>query len=660
MTNTERGLSRRSFLFAATAVAAASALAGGVVMAGAPTAGAATGSNAEWRINHEPGTQPDNDGNLPAMRGYGDLLKAIKTACSDHRINPYAGTDRRGHPVHVTANVSANQYTIVDLVDESQTLAIRVYMRRQDAYVMGWQQGVATPGTGGSQITWGTYFTLEATAQAEQPSALPGITASNTRTEYNGLGTYTNLSRQGADRLGTAINTASLNQAVRTLGTTWPPSDPVGYTSEVAKAILQIIVALAEAARFRNQAEGIAVAFRDGGAFTINQYHMDQHNNWGSWSAMLLDAFRRGVDALSGSVTIEGIEILAATALARYLMMAHHSDLGTSTHSRHDELKLELAQRRLVSPYGTGDYWTVQEAISAAPTSGACEIVIEKGVYHEVLSVPKDKSWLTIEGVTGNRADVVIYNTRCHGMINPATGLKYGTQGSAVATFRPPNLTVQDLTITNTFDRNAHPEISPYETQAVAIAAMGDRQVYRNVAIWSHQDTLLCKGETPTTQARQHFVNCHIRGDVDFIFGNATAVIDRSMIQVLPWPGGTVMAPNTDKSKKYGILISSCTITTSGVPSDTMHLGRPWNNTADAWPQAVVRECDIQAGIKDAQPWTNMVPEYPWQGARFKEYGNFGPGAGTGANAPKLTATEAADYTAQKYLAGTDGWNPLG
>ncbi|MEU1276712.1 pectinesterase family protein [Streptomyces sp. NPDC005799] len=270
-----------------------------------------------------------------------------------------------------------------------------------------------------------------------------------------------------------------------------------------------------------------------------------------------------------------------------------------------------------------------------------------------------DKSWLTIESLTGNREDVVIYNTRCHGMIDPTTGLKYGTQTSAVATFKSDNLTVKNLTISNTFDRNAHPEISPYETQAVAVAAMGDRQVYDNVAIWSHQDTLLVKGQSATTQARQYFYNCHIRGDVDFIFGNATAVIDRSYVQVLYWPGGTVLAPNTDKSKKYGILITGCQILNDGsAPVRSMYLGRPWHNTTDTWPQAVVRDSTVGHQNNDTHPWTDMVPDYTWQQARFSEYHNSGLGAGV-QNAPKLTDAEAADYTAQKYLAGTDGWNPV-
>lgn len=63
--------------------------------------------------------------------------------------------------------------------------------------------------------------------------------------------------------------------------------------------------------------------------------------------------------------------------------------------------------------------------------------------------------------------------------------------------------------------------------------------------------------------------------------------------------------------------------------------------------------------VLETHPWTDMTTDYSWSSARFKEYGNSGLGAGVGANAPKLTDAEAGDHTAQKYLAGTDGWNPV-
>ena len=50
---------------------------------------------------------------------------------------------------------------------------------------------------------------------------------------------------------------------------------------------------------------------------------------------------------------------------------------------------------------------------------------------------------------------------------------------------------------------------------------------------------------------------------------------------------------------------------------------------------------------------------FSWKDARFAEYRNTGPGAGTGADRPQLTAAQAATYTAPRYLAGSDGWNPV-
>ena len=62
--------------------------------------------------------------------------------------------------------------------------------------------------------------------------------------------------------------------------------------------------------------------------------------------------------------------------------------------------------------------------------------------------------------------------------------------------------------------------------------------------------------------------------------------------------------------------------------------------------------------MKTAQPWTDMSGN-SWKNARFSEYKNTGSGAGTNSNRPQLSDSTAANYTPQKYLAGTDGWNPV-
>ncbi|MGI5460902.1 hypothetical protein ACQEWB_48645 [Streptomyces sp. CA-249302] len=111
------------------------------------------------------------------------------------------------------------------------------------------------------------------------------------------------------------------------------------------------------------------------------------------------------------------------------------------------------------------------------------------------------------------------------------------------------------------------------------------------------------------------------------------------------------------KSKRYGILITNSSITSSAA-ADTFFLGQPWHNTTTAQPQAVIRDSSLPAAITAAQPWTDMTPDYSWKSARFSEYHNSGPGAGVNANRPQLTPTQAGDCTPRKYLAGTDGWNP--
>jgi pectinesterase len=70
------------------------------------------------------------------------------------------------------------------------------------------------------------------------------------------------------------------------------------------------------------------------------------------------------------------------------------------------------------------------------------------------------------------------------------------------------------------------------------------------------------------------------------------------------------------------------------------------------------RESNLSATIKTAQPWTDMSGN-SWKSARFFEYRNTGSGTGTTSNRPQMSDSTAANYTPQKYLAGTDGWNPV-
>lgn len=50
---------------------------------------------------------------------------------------------------------------------------------------------------------------------------------------------------------------------------------------------------------------------------------------------------------------------------------------------------------------------------------------------------------------------------------------------------------------------------------------------------------------------------------------------------------------------------------------------------------------------------------FSWTSARFSEYHNSGSGSGVNSNRPQASDSQAANHTPQKYLAGSDGWNPI-
>ena len=313
-----------------------------------------------------------------------------------------------------------------------------------------------------------------------------------------------------------------------------------------------------------------------------------------------------------------------------------------------------------VAADGSGNYTMVQGAINAVPAGGAPYVIrIGKGTYHEVIDVPASKPDLTLEGATGNAEDVVIASGNAAWMTGPS-GAVLGTEGSATATIAASNVTVEDVTFANTYNPAAYPAHG--YSQAVALNAMGDRLIFSADRILGLQDTLLAWQPTPSATSRQLYENSFIEGNVDLIFGDADAVFYADNIKLEDRgaaAGGTngyLTASATDTGHPYGILIASCTISSSAAAS-TFYLGRPWHPYPGADPQIIVRDTYLPAQIKSA-PWTTMSG-FSFSPGRNDEYGNSGPGSGVNSSRPQLTSAQAASYTAQAYLAGSDGWAPL-
>ncbi len=282
-------------------------------------------------------------------------------------------------------------------------------------------------------------------------------------------------------------------------------------------------------------------------------------------------------------------------------------------------------------------------------------ISVAPGTYRETVLIPSDKPHVRLTGTGEDPSAVTIVHDNSAGTPKPGGGT-YGTSGSATFAADADDFRARNLTFANDFDEIAHAGQEGH--QAVALRTRGDRIVLENIVADGDQDTLLLDSPGKEEQGRVHISGSTVRGNVDFIFGRATAVITDSRIEVTRRPDGTsggyVTAPST-AAEFPGFLITD-SVVTGDVDDRTFHLGRPWHAGGDAAldPQTTVRDTELGAAVR-TEPWTDMSG-FPWEEDRFAEYRNSGPGSGTaGPERPHLTDAEATVHEPAAWLGD---WRP--
>ncbi|MFF7281469.1 pectinesterase family protein [Streptomyces griseorubiginosus] len=329
------------------------------------------------------------------------------------------------------------------------------------------------------------------------------------------------------------------------------------------------------------------------------------------------------------------------------------SSIGTTTATT----KAAAATTLTVAKDGSGQYSTVQAAVNAVPAGNPSRVVIsvKPGTYRELVKVPSNKPHVTIQGSGGSRDDTVIVYNNASGTPKPDGSGTYGTGGSATVAVEADDFQARNLTISNDFDEKAHQNIAQ---QAVALRTAADKVFLDGVIVSGDQDTLLVDTAAKDKLGRVYMTNSYVIGNVDFIFGRATAVIDKSVITLKKrWDGssaGYVTAPSTVANRK-GILIANSTVN-GDVSAASFYLGRPWHAGGDASldPQTTVRNTSLSAAIKST-PWTDMSG-FSWKDDRFAEYKNTGAGSGAAsANRPQLTDAQA---TGQEIADWLGDWTP--
>ncbi|KJD40196.1 pectinesterase family protein [Paenibacillus polymyxa] len=290
----------------------------------------------------------------------------------------------------------------------------------------------------------------------------------------------------------------------------------------------------------------------------------------------------------------------------------------------------------VVSTYGPADYTSLQAAIDAVPDNSNTRTVIhlKNGTYREKIKVNSSKKNLSIIGEDRDKT-IIAFDDTAKTVVD---GKELGTSNSYTMRVQSPDFVLENVTVANTEGTG--------QVQAVALYAEGDRGKYHNVKITGLQDTLL------VNRGRQYFKDSYISGSVDFIFGNAPAVFDNSIIHSLR--AGYVTAASTEETQP-GFVFTQCRLTTEAGLTGKVDLGRPWRPYAHVTFLKTYMDDHIKPG-----GWNNWGKESNEQTARFGEYDNFGPGAESSGRVPwakQLTADEANQYTVEAVLSGTDHWN---
>ena len=301
-----------------------------------------------------------------------------------------------------------------------------------------------------------------------------------------------------------------------------------------------------------------------------------------------------------------------------------------------------------VAADGSGQYTSVQEAISAAPMrTGAADprwiILVKPGTYRERIYVQRERGNILVMGEDA-AATIITYDQHAN---------LPGPDGKIIGTFRTPTVQVdgdgmiwENLTITNGAGEPGPRPSGPAVAQAVALRVDGDRVIFRHCRFLGWQDTIL------VNRGRHYFADCYIEGSVDFIFGAATAYFDRCHIHCLK--DGYITAASTPEGQPHGLVFADCAI--SGGEGVQIYLGRPWRNFA----KTVFLRTEM-SGVVRPEGWHNWNKPDAEKTTFYYESGNTGPGSKPTARVPwlkKANTGETDRFTPFAVLGGTDGWNP--
>jgi pectin methylesterase-like acyl-CoA thioesterase len=299
-----------------------------------------------------------------------------------------------------------------------------------------------------------------------------------------------------------------------------------------------------------------------------------------------------------------------------------------------------------------GDFKAAIAAATAASSTGErFRIFFPDGEYDLGTNTgdANQKTVVSLPNISyiGQSADGVV-------LFNKPTQEGIGITATINFTSNASNIYMQDITLLNKMDYRT----GTLSGRAIALQDQGNKNIYKNVNLLSNQDTYY------SGNGKHYFEGGSIHGTVDFICGGGDIFFNEVLLYLEERAGNCITAPAT--STEWGYVFNNCTIDGFTINNGAYRLGRSWQNA----PKAVYLNTTMKV-LPTAEAWGDPMNVVP---ALFAEYNSISVSGSlvdlsnrrttytkddTNVTLnPVLTSAEAAQYTVENVLGGTDAWQP--
>ena len=300
---------------------------------------------------------------------------------------------------------------------------------------------------------------------------------------------------------------------------------------------------------------------------------------------------------LDGQSITLGTPVMLDATTARYLKLT-----VTGTGSAYltgidlDYLSDDSYQTHVVKVGANEQYKTIQSALDANQSSLKDRLVlaIDPGTYTEAVQVNKPGVIFKNADSTGQKAVVITYNNYssntfdANGNFVPQDSHDLGTSkcGTVIVTAAATGFSAENITFENSYNVTDHTKEGE-QTPAVAFDSLADQVYLKNCSLIGRQDTVYLQGKGN----RVYINGGKIEGTVDFVFGDANALIENAAINMAYYPGrktGYFAAPNTAKGQT-GLVFNNCQLTVDNQygSNAVIYLARPWQTTVQTTSKVV-------------------------------------------------------------------------